>query len=133
MIAYLQLGNNDLGIYSQSYLVRDVVCKFERAHNSYRPVEDAFCRKILISVFITSKDEINLYNWYISGESQEGKITIQMSDPQNENEEDLTEIEFSDAFCFELKEEYEIDTQRRILTLGLISVETKLDEVVFKR
>lgn len=132
LIAYLQIGNNDIGKYSNQYLVKDVNCKFMRNHNAYRPTEDAFCRRITVSVFITDNTDLSLYNWYISGESQDGRIIIEMTDPRNDNDPDITKILFSNTFCFELKESYEIDTKRRLLSLGLMAEVTTLDDVEFK-
>ena len=133
LIAYLQIGNNDIEKYSQEYPLKDVSCKFIRNHNSYRPIDDAFCQCIYVSAFAQEKLDISLYNWYINGESQDGRIIIEMSDPLDENNYDITTIKFNNAYCFELKEDFEKDTKRRVVTLGLVATETTVDDVKFNR
>lgn len=133
MIAYLQLGNNEIRKYSQEFLVKNVSCKFIRSHNENRPTEDAVCEAICISVYISGNEDGTLYNWFINGESQEGRVLILMSDPRKDEEDDTTIIEFSNAVCYEMKEEYEIDNKRRIITFGLIATDMKLDEVEFNK
>lgn len=131
LIAYLQLGNNEIGKYSQEFTVKNVSCKFIRNHNDLRPTEDAYCRSIVVSVFISGKEDSSLFSWYITGESREGRILIHLTDPLKEGEDDVTTLEFSNALCYEMKEEYEIDTKLRVVTLSLAAIETKLDEVEF--
>lgn len=96
-----------------------------------RPTEDAYCRSIVVSVFISGKEDSSLFSWYITGESREGRILIHLTDPLKEGEDDVTTLEFSNALCYEMKEEYEIDTKLRVVTLSLAAIETKLDEVEF--
>ena len=53
--AYIQFGNNEIGKYSKEYMLKDVKCHFIREHDAIRPVADAYCESIEISVFVPGK------------------------------------------------------------------------------
>ena len=74
LIARLQFGNNDSKVYSSEYLVADCHCHFSRHHNQFRPDADARCERVEIVVVAPGKENLNLYDWYISGDPISGRV-----------------------------------------------------------
>lgn len=131
--AYLQFGNNEIGKYSKEYLLKEVKFRFIRNHTNYRPSDDGYCESIWIALYPPEKEDPTVFKWFISGESLDGRIIIELTDPLLENEERFTEIQFENAVCFDLQEDYEIENKLRVINIGLIAEETKVEDIKFSR
>lgn len=133
LIARLQFGNNDTKVYSSEYLVADCHCHFSRHHNQFQPDADPRCERVEIVVVAPGKENLNLYEWYISGDPISGRVLF---DLMLANGGDLTassELLFEDAYCFSLAEDYHIDSSnRRYLKLSLMAERIIVDGVVYK-
>lgn len=131
--AYIQFGNNEIGKYSKEYMLKDVKCHFIREHDAIRPVADAYCESIEISVFVPGKDDLMLIEWFANAEMQSGRILVEESDPLKEEEQKWHQIIFDDALCFSLREDFRQDEKRRVLYLGIMAQSLKADGVSFIR
>ena len=119
LIASLQFGDNDNGLYTRTYNVCDVKCHTLRPHTKYLPDGAAKCERIEITVVAPGKEDLTLLEWYVNRSAMSGRVLIVMS---NEAKLDVLaekEIRFENAVCFQLSEEYHIDNGfRRLLTLS---------------
>lgn len=130
--SFIQFGNNDIAKYSRQYQLKYVNCHFKRdTANGLRPTTDAVCESVNMGVIVPGKDDRFLFDWYISGEPQTGRIIMEVSDPLKDNEEVYKEILFEDGMCFSMGEEYELDNTRRTLKLGFMAAAITISDIKF--
>ena len=55
LLKKLQIGNNEIGKYTQEYLLLDYQCHTCRQHNDFRPEADKFCelQDVRMCIFIS--------------------------------------------------------------------------------
>lgn len=131
LTSYIQFGNNELKKYSRQYSLKYTRCHLSRADNNIRPTTDAVCESINIGVIVPEKDDRFVYEWYISGDMQSGRILIEISDPMKDNEPVWKEIFFEGATCFSMSEDFKLDTNRRSLDLGIVATHIVISDLKF--
>ena len=132
LTARLQFGDNVAGLYSKEYLVADCHLHFNRHHNHFKPDTDARCETMELVVVAPGREDLNLYEWYINNDSLSGRVVIDLQ-TMSENDSMMKLVEFEDAYCYSIQEEYHIDSQRRrCLRLSLVAEKITVNEVEFK-
>ena len=132
LTARLQFGDNVAGLYSKEYLVADCHLHFKRHHNHFKPDTDARCETMELVVVAPGREDLNLYEWYINNDTLSGRVVIDLQ-TMSENDSMMKLVEFEDAYCYSIQEEYHIDSQRRrCLRLSLVAEKITVNEVEFK-
>ena len=134
LIAVLEFGDNNIGRYSQRYLLTECKFMFDRSYNEFRPEGAARCQRVEVVLPAPGKQDLNLFEWYSSQGVQNGRIVITLSGGDSNQEDSETQIlSFEDATCFSLSENYDISSShRRMLKLGIMADMISIDSVVFK-
>lgn len=131
LMARLQFGDNMAGLYSKEYLVMDCHLHFTRHHNHFRPDTDARCEKVELVVVAPGREDLNLYEWYIEKGSQSGRLVFDLQSITGSDAE-IKFIEFEEAYCYSLAEEYTIDTQkRRCIRLSFVADKITVNDAEF--
>lgn len=131
--AYLYIGDNLSSHYTKTYPVTQCKVEVSRHHNSYLPDADPKCKVVLLSVIAPSKEDLDLFEWYIDQTTLSGKIVIDLTNQSAKY--DITErtFKFENAKCFSIAETYDISsTHRHQLTLGIMTQKLEIDEVAFQ-
>jgi hypothetical protein len=132
LIAALEFGDNNIGRYSNSYLVADCRMVFNRPYNSYRPEGMARCERLELEVVAPGKSDLNLFEWYNGQGVQSGRIVISLAAEAKLTEADAQVIYFEDATCFSLSEVYDINaSRRRNLKLAIEAETITVDNIIF--
>ena len=130
LMARLQFGDNSVGLYSKEYLVMDCHLHFSRHHNHFRPDTDARCEKVEVVVVAPGREDLNLYEWYIQNGTQSGRLVFDLQSLTSSAVEKV--IQFEDAHCYAIEEEYHIDAQkRRCLRLSLMAENLVINDTTF--
>ncbi len=133
LTARLQFGDNDSKNYSAEYFVADCHCHFMRHHNHFHPDADAQCERVELIVVAPGKDNLNLYDWYISGNPLSGRLVFDLSDIRGGDFLSSKELLFEDAYCFLLAEDYHIDSShRRYLKMSFVAETIIVNGVEYK-
>lgn len=131
LTARLQFGDNMVGLYSKEYLVSDCHLHFTRHHNHFKPDTDARCETMELVVVAPGKEDLNLYEWYINNDTLSGRVVIDLQ-TMSEPDSVMKLLEFEDAHCYSIQEEYQIDTQRRrCLRLSFVAERITVNEIEF--
>ena len=131
LTAKLQFGDNKSGRYPSEYLVADCHCHFIRGYNHAQPDSDARCERVDLSVVAPSKENLSLYDWFITNSVQSGRIvfdTVNITDNTDANKI----ITFEDAYCYSLAEDYRIDVaEQRLLKLSFVADKITISGIQF--
>lgn len=134
LLKKLQIGDNHIGRYTKEYLLNDYKCHTFRKHNEYRPTSDRMCDGIELTVIAPGKNDMQLYQSFIEQSTFSGRILIELPPKHSQNGNDMKEIQFEEALCYSLEEDYHIgDNQRRVLKLLLVAESIVIDGVKFNR
>ena len=99
-----------------------------------RPDSDAMFERMDLTVIAPGRQDLNLYEWYANGESQNGRILIELSSQTPNGMDEWKQVLFEDALCFALSENYSIDNRRRReLTLSVMAQRVTIDDVTFTK
>ena len=129
LTARLQFGDNMVGLYSKEYLVAECHLHFMRHHNHFKPDSDARCNKVELVVIAPDKENPNLYQWYIDNGAKSGRLVFELV-ANNANKNQI--LEFEDAYCYSIEEEYDFKISRqRILRLSFVAEKIKINENSF--
>lgn len=132
LTARLQFGDNDSKTYPEEYFVADCHCHFIRRHNQFHPDADALCERVEVVVVAPGKENLNLYDWYISGNPLSGRLVFDLN-YQGSDSTSSADVLFEDAYCFSLAEDYHIDSSaRRCLKLSFVAEKMIVNSVVYK-
>ena len=130
LLARLQFGDNTAGHYSKEYLVMDCHLHFSRHHDHFRPDTDARCEQVELVVVAPGREDLNLYEWYINNGAMNGRIVFDLQSATNDADK---VIQFEDAYCYAIEEEYHIDAQkRRCLRLSIMAETLVVNDTTFK-
>lgn len=132
LLASIQFGDNDNRRYSKEYLVSDVKCHIQRQHNQFYADSNAKCERLEVTVVAPGKEDLTFVDWYVSQSLMSGRVVIAMSNEVKLDASDNKEILFEDAKCFQLKERYDIEGGRRMMTLSIEANTMTIDHVQFK-
>jgi hypothetical protein len=129
----LQFGDNSLGRYSKEYLVVSCRSTFSRSYNHLRPEGKPRLERVELTVEVPGKEDLGLYDWYMSQDSQDGRIVFNLSPTTAQDVGQQKALMFENAQCLSLTENYEIGSQyRRQLTLAFEADTITVDDVEFK-
>lgn len=132
LTARLQFGDNVAGLYSREYLVADCHCHFVRHHNQFHPDADARCERVEVIVVAPGKENLNLFDWYISGNPISGRLLFDLSSMHGGEFTTSKELLFEDAYCFSLAEDYHVDSSnRRYLKLSFMAEKIIVNDVEY--
>ena len=82
-------------------------------------------------VVAPGKEDLNLYEWYINNDTLSGRVVIDLQ-TMSEPDSVMKLLEFEDAHCYSIQEEYQIDTQRRrCLRLSFVAERITVNEIEF--
>jgi hypothetical protein len=113
------------------YKVADFRCRFVRRYNQFNPESAPCCDCIEMTVIAPDTDDYTFYEWYINRSIMSGKLIYELPVTVSSNME-VRKIEFKDAQCFSIKEDYDIDKDsRRLLTLSIVPEKVSMDNVSF--
>lgn len=133
LTARLQFGDNESKAYPEEYLVADCHCHFTRHHNHAHPDSDACCERVDVIVVAPGKENLNLYEWYISGNPLSGRLLFDLSSMHGGEFTSSKELLFEDAYCYSLAEDYHIDrSNRRYLKLSFMAETIIVNDVTYK-
>ena len=131
--AKLQIGDNSSQIYSKEYNVVNLTCHYTRLTSSSRPNTDALCEHIAMTLVAPDMEDLSLYDWYISGEPLNGRVVLDLSDGQASTDGNGVNLEFEEAYCYAIEEEYQIDDMmRRTVKLSIVANEVTFENATFK-
>jgi hypothetical protein len=134
LIKKLLIGDNHAGRYTKEYLLTDFKTHTLRMHDEYRPGADKYCDYVEATVIAPGREDMLMYEWFISRSTLSGKVLIQLPPKANQSEPDYQEIFFEEATCFSFEEEYHITrNQRRMLRLQFVAEEVIINGITFKR
>ena len=133
LFANLYIGDNASGNYTKMYQVVRCQVNVSRKYESYMTDSYPRCDQVILSVIAPSKNDLELFEWYIDQTSLSGKIIIDLANQSAKY--DITErtFKFEDAKCFSIEESYDInDTNRHQLKLGIMMEKLEIDEKTFQ-
>ena len=134
LIKKLQIGDNRLHRYTKEYLLTDFKCRTHRLHDEYRPGADKYCDYVEVTVIAPGREDMQMYQWFISRSTLSGRLLIQLPPKPNQSQSDSQEIFFEEAQCFSFEEEYHINrNQRRMLRLRFVAEEVSINGITYKR
>ena len=134
LIAVLEFGNNNIGRYHKQYHVSDCHIVHSRRYNLYCPEGSANCERLEVSVVCPGRDDLDLYEWFGTKNTQEGRIVISTTTAKNPDGNAEHIVYFEGAHCFSLTEDYDAGTtRRRILKLAIEAEKISVDDVNVKR
>lgn len=132
LMARLQFGDNSVGLYSKEYLVMDCHMHFTRHYNHFRPDTDARCETVEVVVVAPGKEDLTLYEWYIENGTMSGRIVFDLQSITGGDTETKF-LEFEDAYCYSMAEEYRIDAQkRRCIKLSIMAETLTINDTEFR-
>lgn len=132
LTARLQFGDNESKVYPAEYLVADCHCHFVRHHNQFHPDADARCERVEVIVVAPGKENLNLFDWYISGNPLSGRLLFDLSSMHGGDFTASKELLFEDAYCFSLAEDYHVDSSnRRYLKLSFMAEKIIVNDVEY--
>lgn len=118
-------------IKNDGYNVRDFRCHYSRRYNHFNPESAPFCERIEMTVVAPETDDYTIYEWYINRSLMSGKLTYELPLTLKSNGEIRT-IEFVDAQCFAIRENYNIGEKlRRLLKIVIIPEKVNMQNVSF--
>ena len=131
LLAHLQLGDNMARHYFKEYLVADCHLHFTRHHNHFKPDTDAKCVKVELVVEAPGKEDLNLYEWYVNDETLSGRVVFDLL-PMPDDSSMVKYVEFEEARCYSIEEEYHVDSQRRrLIRLSLTAEKMTVNDIEF--
>lgn len=134
LIKKMQIGDNHAGRYTKEYLLTDFKCRTHRLHDEYRPGADKYCDYLEVTVIAPGREDMQIYEWFISRSTLSGRLLVQLPPKPNQSEPDYQEIFFEEALCFSFEEEYHINqNRRRILRLQFVAEQVVINGITFKR
>lgn len=134
LIASLQFGDNDAGLYTKKYLVVDSHCSFRRSHNDLRPDGLAECDSVELEVVAPALNDMTLHDWFIDEDEMSGRIVFELSSSASDATLPTRELLFEGARCFLLEERYDKDTRfRRLLKLAFEAETITMENIDFKK
>ena len=133
LTAVLEVGDNDIKRYSKRYLVSDCRFVFTLDYNDFRPSSVPRCEKVEVAVVAPGKESPVLYEWHDSRGVYSGRIVLSRASNSRPEEVDDHILYFENAQCFSLREDYDIDNnRRRTLVLGIDAESFNIDGEIFK-
>ena len=128
--ARLYIGDNSSSNYTKEYLVTRCEVKVARHHNA--PDSAPRCDEVILSVVAPTKDDLDLFEWYIDQTTLSGKIVVDLTNQSARYDVTERTFKFEDAKCFSIAEHYDIgEKNRHQLRLGIMMSELEIEECLF--
>ena len=132
LTATLEFGDNSIKRYPKRYLIADYHLVFNRDYNDFAPEETARCERLEVVVIAPGKDDLTLFEWFISQDTQNGRVVIGPTADSNPAADDTQTIYFDGAQCFSLSESYDInDQRRRQVRLAIVAEHIEIDNITY--
>ncbi len=129
LTATLAFGNNQNS--SKTYLLTDFKCRVGRPHNNERPDGNPLCDSLELTVVAPDENDLTLYEWFESQSCMSGHVLFTL--PGTSGFNNTKKVEFEDAVCFAMSEEYHIDLkQRRTLHLSVVTGALTIENISVK-
>ena len=130
--AVLEIGDNGIKRYQKQYLLSDFRIVFNRSYNVL-PTGKARCERIEMVIVAPGRKDLEMFSWFLHGDSIDGRIVIGLTDEVNDNDAKVQILYFEGAKFFSLSEKYDIENnRRRLLKLSMVSESLQLENVQFK-
>ena len=111
--------------------VLDFRCHFSRRYNHFNPESTPFCERIEMTVVAPETDDYTIYEWYVNRSLMSGTLTYKLPVTLKSSGEDRL-IDFFDAQCFSLSENYDInEKKKRLLKIVIIPEQVSMQNVSF--
>ena len=116
---------------TNEFNVLDFRCHFSRRYNHFNPESTPFCERIEMTVVAPETDDYTIYEWYINRNLMSGKLTYKLPVTLKSSGEDRL-IDFFDAQCFSISENYNInEKKKRLLKIVIIPEKVSMQNVSF--
>lgn len=116
---------------TNEFNVLDFRCHFSRRYNHFNPESTPFCERIEMTVVAPETDDYTIYEWYINRNLMSGKLTYKLPVTLKSSGEDRL-IDFFDAQCFSISENYDInEKKKRLLKIVIIPEKVSMQNVSF--
>jgi hypothetical protein len=116
---------------TNEFNVLDFRCHFSRRYNHFNPESTPFCERIEMTVVAPETDDYTIYEWYINRNLMSGKLTYKLPVTLKSSGEDRL-IDFYDAQCFSISENYDInEKKKRLLKIVIIPEKVSMQNVSF--
>lgn len=133
LIAKIQFGDNDVGLFTKQHLVADCYLHFTRNHDLFSPETDAHCERVEVVVVASGNNDLNLYEWYISQNPLSGQIVFDLQTVTSHSDTPVKVLQFEEAYCYAISEEYHIDMKRqRTIKLSFVAEKITINNTEFK-
>ena len=87
-----------------------------------------------MTVIAPGREDMQMYEWFISRSTLTGRLLIQLPPKPNQSEPDEQSIFFEEAQCFSFEEEYHINhNQRRVLRMRFVAESVNIGGIIYKR
>lgn len=124
--AKLFLGKCDP--FEHQFDVVDLSFHFSRQRNAMRPDSKARCESISFQLVSPRKDNLVLYDWYVSNILWSGLLSIELPPDHISEAGFIRNLSFSDARCFKLTENYDVmRLEQTMLTLHIFPASVIVD------
>ena len=111
--------------------VLDFRCHFSRRYNHFNPESTPSCERIEMTVVAPETDDYTIYEWYVNRSLMSGTLTYKLPVTLKSSGEDRL-IDFFDAQCFSLSENYDInEKKKRLLKIVIIPEQVSMQNVSF--
>ena len=132
LTAVLEIGDNGIKRYQKQYMLSDFRIVFNRSYNVL-PTSMARCERIEMVIVVPGRKDLEMFAWFLHGDSIDGRIVIGLTDEVNDNDAKMQVLYFEGAKFFSMSEHYDIDSShRRLLKLSMVSESLQLENVKFK-
>ena len=124
-----------LTVYNTTYQMKACQTHFMRHYNAQFPDADAVCDKIRVTLAINDITDMKMQQWYIDREIQSGQISFNLPKEDDQTSTETRTIEFEDAHCYLIKDEYSTDGDTGSHTVTIEFVPEKItpeDNVTFQ-
>jgi hypothetical protein len=129
LLKKLEIGNNEIGKYTKDYLLMDYKCHTCRHSNEFRPDADKYCERIDMTIVAPGREDVSLYQWFISQNSESGRIFIELP-PNASHQGETKDILFENATVYAIEEEFQFDRDKvRKLKISIVAEKVTIDGV----
>ncbi|MEG1543351.1 MAG: type VI secretion system tube protein TssD [Tannerellaceae bacterium] len=127
LIARLLIGDNNVGFYSEEYLIDACAFQFLNHTNYLYPNSEANYGTVCLT--LRKPENLYLYSWYIEQSKISGRIEFELS---KYGDTPKKALDFEGAQCFSLSEEYDKSDKSQVqLKLEFVAEEITLGGIKF--
>lgn len=132
--AKIQFGDNTTQNYNKEYRVVSCHSGVNRLFNAFTPQTSAKGTDITVTIVSPSKEDLTLYEWFVSNSKMSGRLIFDVVDVHNPSGTVPRMFYFYDAQCVTLKDSYNVHAStRRQLTLVFTPMKIRVETSTFSR